>query len=84
MQLVPTITFKMKKSWLDRIPAIVHIDKTARPQLVKRQKPTFHRLLTEYKKQTGLPLMINTSFNAHEEPIVCHPGKYGNHRSRYD
>ena len=71
-----TITFKMKKFWLDRVPAIVHIDETARPQLVKEEKnPLFHRLLTEYKKQTGLPLMINTSFNAHEEPIVCHPGE---------
>ena len=69
-----TITFKMKKSWLDRVPAIVHIDETARPQLVKQSKnPLFHKLLTEYKKITGLPLMINTSFNAHEEPIVCHP-----------
>ena len=71
-----TITFKMKKAWLKRVPAIVHIDNTARPQLVKEAKnPLFHQLLTEYKKQTGLPLMINTSFNAHEEPIVCNPGE---------
>ena len=71
-----TITFKVKKAWRKRVPAIVHIDDTARPQLVKEEKnQLFHQLLTEYKKQTGLPLVINTSFNAHEEPIVCHPGE---------
>ena len=36
-----TITFKMKKFWLDRVPAIVHIDETARPQLVKEEKTRF-------------------------------------------
>ena len=44
-----TITFKMKKFWLDRVPAIVHIDETARPQLVKEKKTAFHRLLTNIK-----------------------------------
>jgi len=52
-------------------PAAVHVDGTARPQLVSRnQCPEFHRILSEYKRLTGLRNIINTSFNMHEEPIV--------------
>ena len=55
-------------------PAAVHVDSTARPQLVSAEgSPSFHRLLTEYYKLTGIPSVINTSFNMHEEPIVCSP-----------
>jgi carbamoyltransferase len=69
-----TITFKMKKKWADKAPAVSHVDQTARPQLVtKEANPKYHQLLTEYNKLTGLPLFINTSFNVHEEPIVCKP-----------
>lgn len=57
-----------------RTPAVVHVDNTARPQVVRRQdNPSFHRIISEYKKLSGLPLLINTSFNVHEEPIVCTP-----------
>jgi carbamoyltransferase len=38
-----------------------------------QSNPSFHKLLTEYKKLTGLSVLINTSFNMHEEPIVCSP-----------
>ncbi len=69
-----TITFRMRKEWANRAPAVSHIDQTARPQLVRRDvNPLYYRLLSEYKNLTGLPLLINTSFNAHEEPIVCSP-----------
>ena len=69
-----TITFNMKKEWADKAPAVAHIDQTARPQLVtKEANPKYHKLLVEYHKITGLPLFINTSFNVHEEPIVCTP-----------
>lgn len=69
-----TITFKMRKEWADKAPAVSHVDQTARPQLVtKEANPKYHQLLTEYNKITGLPLFINTSFNVHEEPIVCKP-----------
>ncbi len=55
-------------------PASVHIDGTARPQLVDaRSNKSFHRILQEYEKLTGIPAIINTSFNMHEEPIVCSP-----------
>jgi carbamoyltransferase len=53
-------------------PAAVHVDGTARPRLVSADtNPSFHRVLSEYKKRTGIPSAINTSFNMHEEPIIC-------------
>jgi len=55
-------------------PAAVHVDKTARPQLVTAQSnPSFHKVLSAFRKRTGVPTLINTSFNMHEEPIVCTP-----------
>lgn len=69
-----TITFRMKDEWAKRAPAVSHVDQTARPQLVRSDvEPLYHRLLSEYLRLTGLPLVINTSFNVHEEPIVCQP-----------
>jgi carbamoyltransferase len=57
----------------DRIPAVVHQDGSARVQLVNREfNPDFHELLSCFYKQTGVPLVINTSFND-SEPIVCTP-----------
>ena len=69
-----TITFDCTESMKSDCPAAVHVDGTARPQLVSAEgSPSFHRLLTEYYKLTGIPTVINTSFNMHEEPIVCSP-----------
>jgi carbamoyltransferase len=69
-----TITCDVKPEWRDRIPAVTHVDGTARPQVVRRDaNPSYHRVLSEFKKKTGLGAMINTSFNIHEEPIVCTP-----------
>jgi carbamoyltransferase len=69
-----TITFDVEKSWQERAAAVCHVDGTARPQVVKSDvNPSYHKILTEYERLTGLPLMVNTSFNAHEEPIVCSP-----------
>ena len=52
----------------------MHVDGTARPQLVRKAtNPCFHRILEEYRKLTGIRTVINTSFNMHEEPIVCTP-----------
>ena len=59
----------------ERCPAVVHVDGTARPQLVTAEiNPGMHRILTHYEAITGVPLLVNTSFNMHEEPIVCTPG----------
>jgi carbamoyltransferase len=69
-----TITFDCTESMRRDCPAAVHVDGTARPQLVSEQgSPGFHRILTEYYRLTGVPSVINTSFNMHEEPIVCTP-----------
>ena len=52
----------------------VHIDGTARPQLVRaKDNPSFHRIIEAYERLTGVPTVINTSFNMHEEPIVYSP-----------
>jgi len=69
-----TITFDCTPWMLKHCPAAVHVDGTARPQLVTAaSNPSFYRVLSEYKKLTGLPSVINTSFNMHEEPIICTP-----------
>lgn len=69
-----TITFDMKKNWAKKAPAVAHVDGTARPQLVRKESnPKYHALISEYKKLTGIPMVINTSYNVHEEPIVCRP-----------
>jgi carbamoyltransferase len=55
-------------------PAAVHVDGTARPQLVtKENNPSMFRILEHYYKLTGIPNLVNTSFNMHEEPIICTP-----------
>jgi carbamoyltransferase len=70
-----TITFDCTAEMRRSSPAAVHVDGTARPQLVEREvSPRLHRLLTEYRRLTGLPSLINTSFNMHEEPIVATAG----------
>lgn len=69
-----TITFDCTEKMKRESPAAVHVDGTARPQLVTaRSNPSFHRILTEFKALTGHSSVINTSFNMHEEPIVCSP-----------
>jgi len=69
-----TMTFDCTEWMARHCPGVVHIDGTARPQLVKEeQNPSFHRVIAEFEKLTGLNSVINTSFNVHEEPIVCSP-----------
>lgn len=56
------------------IPAVTHLDYTARVQTVARgENPIFHGLISAFAKQTGCPLVVNTSFNVRGEPIVCSP-----------
>src|SRR5207247_10018633 len=56
------------------IPAVTHVDYSARVQTVHREtNPRFHRLLTAFKQRTGCPVLVNTSFNVRGEPIVCTP-----------
>ena len=69
-----TVTYDCTEHMKQSCPAVVHVDGTARPQLVsKKSNPLLHHLLSEYKKISGIASLINTSFNMHEEPIVCSP-----------
>jgi len=56
------------------IPAVTHVDHSARIQTVHREtNPRFHALLSAFKARTGCPVLVNTSFNVRGEPIVCTP-----------
>jgi carbamoyltransferase len=56
------------------IPAVTHVDYSARIQTVHREtNPRFHRLLSEFRDVSGCPVVVNTSFNVRGEPIVCTP-----------
>ena len=69
-----TVCFDVEPEFRERCPAVVHVDGTARPQLVtEAAHPDLHRILCEYERLTGIGSLVNTSFNIHEEPIVCSP-----------
>jgi len=69
-----TITCEVRPEWRSRIPAVVHIDNTARPQIIRdTDNPMFAAILREFRARTGVPVLINTSFNVHEEPIINRP-----------
>ncbi|MCW8905838.1 MAG: hypothetical protein OQL28_01190 [Sedimenticola sp.] len=69
-----TITTRVNPAWADKIGAVVHVDGTARPQIVRdSENPLYSAILRRFKEKTGLPVLVNTSFNAHEEPIICRP-----------
>ena len=67
-----TITFHCTPWMQSRMHGVVHLDNTARPHLVRRDRdPSYYRIIEAFEARTGLPAIINTSFNMHEEPIVC-------------
>lgn len=69
-----TVTFDCTDEMKRLCPAAVHVDGTARPQLVsEKTNPSFYRIIKAYEARTGTPSVINTSFNMHEEPIVGSP-----------
>jgi carbamoyltransferase len=71
-----TITCAVRPEWRDRIPAVIHVDGTARPQIIRnRENPLYGDILHRFRATTGLPVLINTSFNVHEEPIVNRPSE---------
>jgi carbamoyltransferase len=66
-----TITYDVSELAKKNIPAAVHVDNTARPQVIRRENnPDYYDIIKEYYMLTGVPSVINTSFNMHEEPIV--------------
>lgn len=69
-----TVTFDVYEKWAEAGPAVVHIDNTARPQTVtKEQNKSYYLTLKAYNELSKLPFFVNTSFNMHEEPIICSP-----------
>ena len=69
-----TITFDCTEKMKKDCPAVVHVDGTARPQILDPEdNPGYGAILQSYYKLTGIPALVNTSFNMHEEPIVMTP-----------
>lgn len=68
-----SFAFPVRPEKRSRIPAVIHVDGTARLQTVTREaSPLFHQLIRAFHAETGVPLLLNTSFNENE-PIVCKP-----------
>ena len=71
-----TITCNVKPHWRERIAAVVHVDGSARPQIIARDaNPLYYDVLSAFERASGLPVLVNTSFNVHEEPIVNTPAE---------
>lgn len=68
------VTTTVKENWRNKIPAVTHIDNSARHQSVTEESNSkFHKLITSFYNRTGVPVLLNTSFNGPHEPIVETP-----------
>lgn len=68
------LTYNVKDEYIDKIPAVTHVDKTARVQTVKEsENADYYNLIAEFKKITGVGVVLDTSFNVMGQPIVCNP-----------
>ncbi len=68
------LTPRVRPEQAARIPSVTHVDGTARVQTVSKDtNPLFHRLIESFGALSGVPIVINTSFNVRGEPIVCTP-----------
>ncbi|MFH0828317.1 MAG: carbamoyltransferase C-terminal domain-containing protein [Candidatus Omnitrophota bacterium] len=69
-----TIAFKANPAWKGRIPEVVHVDGTCRPQVVEKEiNPRFYRVIDSFYRLSGAPVVINTSLNRRGEPMICSP-----------
>lgn len=67
-------TVEVKEEWRSKVPAITHVDNTARPQYLKKEvNPRLYRLMDNYYEETSIPCLINTSLNAKGDPIIETP-----------
>jgi carbamoyltransferase len=67
-----TMLTRVREQAIPLLPAITHVDGTARVQTVNRQhNPDFHYLLVKLEALTGVPVVLNTSYNVNHQPIVC-------------
>lgn len=68
------MSFKVKEGKIKEIPAVVHVDGSTRPQVLRKEvNPLYYKLIKEFEKIKGVPCVLNTSFNDAGEPIVCSP-----------
>src|SRR3989338_4323849 len=68
------MVYPIRKEWQNKIPAVTHVDGSGRLQTIrKHQNPLYYSLIKEFGKLSGIPILINTSFNIRGEPIVCTP-----------
>lgn len=68
------IAAQVKEAWKEKIPAVVHVDGSCRPQSINaQQNPVIHNALLNFKKFSGAPVFLNTSFNLNGEPLVDSP-----------
>ena len=69
-----TVVYRVRDEKRSAIPALTHVDGTARVQTVsERDHPRYYRLIKQFKALTGVPMLVNTSFNVMGEPVVCTP-----------
>lgn len=68
------MVYPIKKEWQEKIPAVTHVDGSGRLQTVRReQNQLYYDLIKKFGELSGIPILINTSFNIRGEPIVCTP-----------
>ena len=68
------VAFRATEEAAREVPGVVHVDGTMRAQTVdRRSNPRYHALLEAFERETGVPVLLNTSFNIKGEPIVCSP-----------
>lgn len=68
------MVYPVKEKWRSKIPSVTHVDGSGRLQTVRKdQNPLYYGLIKEFGKLSGIPIIVNTSFNIRGEPIVCQP-----------
>jgi carbamoyltransferase len=68
------MVYPIREQWREKIPAVTHVDGSGRLQTVREdQNPLYYDLIKEFGRLSGIPILINTSFNIRGEPIVCTP-----------
>lgn len=68
------MVYPIHKKWHQKIPSVTHVDGSGRLQTIRRhQNPQYYDLIKEFGKLSGIPILVNTSFNIRGEPIVCTP-----------
>lgn len=68
------MVYPVRPEWREKLPAVTHVDGTGRVQTVRREAdPLYHALIKAVGRETGVPMVVNTSFNIRGEPVVCTP-----------